>query len=80
MIITIRNPSDPGHNKCTIQNIIQRYKDDPSINKNEEIFKNLAPFDFSKPIVEDMFNYKILKSYESFWSRLYPFKTYQVHF
>ena len=65
MIITIRNPSDLDHNKCTIQNIIQRYKDDPSINKNE-IFKNLAPFDFSKPIVEDMFNYKTLKSYESF--------------
>ena len=37
-----------------MQNIIQCYKNHPSIIKIEENFKNLAPFDFPKPTVEDI--------------------------
>ena len=48
------NPSDPDHDKCTLQNIIQFYKNHPSIIKIKENFKNLSPFDFPKPTIEDM--------------------------
>ena len=51
---SIGNPSDPHHDKCTVLNIIQCYKNHPSIIKIKENFKNLAPFHFSKPTVEDI--------------------------
>ena len=43
---SIGNPSDPDHDKCTVQNIIQCYKNHPSIIKIKENFKSLALSDF----------------------------------
>ena len=37
-----------------MQNIIQSYKNFPSIIKIKENFKNLGPFDFPKPTVENI--------------------------
>ena len=37
-----------------MQNIIQCYKNHPSIIKIKEDLKNLGPFDFNKPAVEDI--------------------------
>ena len=45
-------PSNPDHDKFTVQNIIQCYKNYSSIIKIKDNFKNLAPIDFSKPTVE----------------------------
>ena len=49
--VSIGNSSDPDHDKHTVQNIIQYYKNHPSINKIGEKFKDLASFDFPKPTV-----------------------------
>ena len=46
---SIRYPSNPDHDKCKVQNIIQCYKNHPSIIKIKENVKKLAPFDFPKP-------------------------------
>ena len=51
---SIGNKSNPDHHKCTVQNIIQYYKNHPSLIKIKENFKNLAPFDFPKPTIEDI--------------------------
>ena len=47
-------PSNPDHDKFTVQNIIQCYKNLLSVTKIKDNFKNLAPIDFSKPTVEDI--------------------------
>ena len=51
---SIGNASNPDHDKCTVQNIIQCYKNHPSIIKVKENFKNLALFDFPKPTAENI--------------------------
>ena len=58
---SIGNLSDPDHDTCTVQNIIQGSKNHPSIIKIKENFKNLAPFDFAKPTAEDICS--IIKSF-----------------
>ena len=51
---SIGNKSSPNHDKCTLQNIVQCYKNHSSIIKTKKSFKNLAQFDFTKPAVEDI--------------------------
>ena len=50
---SIGNQSNPDHDKWTVENIIQCYKNHPSIIKIKENFKNSATFGYSKPILEN---------------------------
>ena len=49
---SLGNPSNPDHDKFTIQNITECYKNHPSIIKIKENFKNFASFDFTKHTIE----------------------------
>ena len=65
----------------TMQNIIQCYKNHPSIIKIKENFKTLAPFDFTKPTVQDIsLITKSLNFRKATGPDRYPSKRYQVCF
>ena len=49
---SLGNPSNPDHDKFTIQNITECYKNHPSIIKIKENFKNFASFGFTKHTIE----------------------------
>ena len=48
------NSSNPDHDKSTVKEIIESYKNQPSIIKIKECSKNLTRFDFPKPTAADI--------------------------
>ena len=48
------NPSRSDYDKCTEQNIIQCFRNHPSIIKIKENFKSLVLFDFPNPSLKDL--------------------------
>ena len=51
---SIGNPSNSDHDRSTVKEIIENYKNHPSIIKIKECSKNLTRFDFPKPTAADI--------------------------